>query len=43
MTTGQLITTLLEAAGVVFIVWGYFNQNKLIQFENRIKEAIRRK
>ena len=43
MTTGQIIKTLLEAAAIGFIIWGLFNEHKLITFENRIREAMRKK
>lgn len=43
MTTTQIITTIFEIAAVGFIVWGFFNEHKLINFENKILEVIRRK
>ena len=43
MTTSQIIKTLIEAAAIGFILWGLFNENKLIKFENRIREAMRKK
>lgn len=43
MTTTQIIKTILEILAFTFIIWGYFNQNKLIAFENKILEVIRRK
>jgi hypothetical protein len=43
MTTQQFIITLLELAAVAFVIWGAFNENKLIDFENKIAEVIRKK
>jgi hypothetical protein len=41
MTTNQYIITFLELAAIVFIIWGVFNEYKLIAFEDRIKEKIK--
>lgn len=39
----QIIKTLLEAAAIGFIIWGIFNEHKLITFENRLGEVFRKK
>lgn len=43
MNTSQIIKTLLEVAAISFVMWGLFNENKLIHFENKIRELIRKK
>lgn len=35
--------TILEVMAIGFIVWGYFNQSKLVSFENRIKAFFKRR
>lgn len=42
MTTNQYIISFLELAAVIFIIWGVFNEYKLITFEDRIKEKIKK-
>ena len=32
----MIISTLLELAAVVFVIWGFCNEQKLIDFENKI-------
>lgn len=39
----HLFQTILEVLAIGFIVWGYFNQDKLVSFENRIKAFVRRR
>lgn len=43
MSTLHFFQTILEIAAIGFIIWGYFNQDKLISFENRIKAFVRRR
>ena len=43
MTLGMFIQTLLEIGAVAFIIWGLFNEQKLVRFEERIKAAFRRR
>jgi hypothetical protein len=43
MTTTQYIISFLELAAVAFTIWAVFNENKLIDFENKIVEVIRKK
>ena len=43
MTLGMFIQTLLELSAVAFIIWGLFNEQKLVRFEERIKAAFRRR
>ncbi len=43
MTLGMFIQTFLEVAAVGFIIWGLFNEKKLVAFEDRIKAAVRRR
>jgi nitrogen regulatory protein PII-like uncharacterized protein len=42
MTTSQTIQTILELAAGAFIIWSVFNENKLIVFEDKIKEKIKK-
>lgn len=43
MSTLHFFQTILEIAAVGFIIWGYFNQDKLVSFENRIKAFVKRR
>ncbi len=43
MSALHFFQTILEIAAIGFIIWGYFNQEKLISFENRIKAFVRRR
>ncbi len=43
MSTLHLFQTVLEIVAVGFIIWGYFNQDKLVSFENKIKSHIKRR
>ena len=43
MTLGMFIQTLFEIGAVAFIIWGLFNEKKLVRFEERIKAALRRR
>ena len=36
MSTLHLIQTICEILVIGFIVWGYFNQSKLVNFEDKI-------
>lgn len=38
-----VLRTVLEFAVAAFIIWGIFNEEKLIRFEDRIAERIKRK
>lgn len=38
-----ILQTLLEIAVAVFIIWGLFNEKKLIKFEDRVIDFIKRK
>ena len=38
-----ILQTILEVAVAVFIIWGLFNEKKLIKFEDRIADFIKRK
>lgn len=38
-----VLTTSIELAAVIFVIWGYFNEDKFIAFENRIAEYFRNK
>lgn len=42
MTGQQIIITILEFSAIGFIFWGLFNQDKLIEFENKIKRWFKR-
>lgn len=43
MTTGMILQTALEAMAVGFVFWGFFNEDKLVRFEDKIKASIKRK
>lgn len=43
MSLGMFLTTLLECAAVGFIIWGIFNEQKLVAFEDKIRAAFRRR
>lgn len=38
-----IIQTILEVAVVGFIVWGVFNEQKLVDFEEKVKANHRRR
>lgn len=38
-----ILQTLLEIAVAVFIIWGLFNEKKLVKFEDRIIDFVKRK
>ncbi len=38
-----ILQTILEIAVAVFIIWGLFNEKKLIKFEDRIIDFVKRK
>lgn len=31
-----MISTLFELAAVVFVIWGFFNEKKFVEFEKKI-------
>lgn len=37
MNTSMFLQTMCEAIAVGFVVWGLFNESKLVAFEKRIK------
>lgn len=47
MTTSMIISTVIECAVGVFLIWGIFNEDKLCDFEDmvaaKIKESIRKR
>ena len=38
-----ILQTVLEFAVAIFIIWGLFNEQKLIKFEDRIIDAVKRR
>ncbi len=38
-----ILQTVLEFAVAIFIIWGLFNEKKLIKFEDYIIDAIKRR
>ena len=40
MSLAMFLTTLLECAAVGFIIWGVFNEQKLVAFEDKIRAAL---
>lgn len=47
MNDNFLLVSILEAAMALFIIWGLFNEPKLVEFEDRllavIKKMVRRR
>ena len=43
MTFLFTVQTILEVLAVGFVIWGFFNEQKLVRFEERLVCAIRRK
>ena len=43
MSTFHVFQTLFEAIAIGFIIWGYFNEDKLVSFERKIKAYIKRR
>ena len=43
MSVLHLIQSVFELAVIVFIVWGFFNEDKFICFEKRLMSSIRRR
>lgn len=43
MSVIHTLQTIFELAAIVFIVWGFFNEDKLISLEKRIFATIRRR
>ena len=41
MTTAQIIRTVAELAAVILVIWGVVNEEKLIDFENRVFQKIK--
>lgn len=39
--TKYIIQSIIELAAGGFIIWGLFNENKLIKFENKLFKKIR--
>ena len=43
MSTAYTIQTIIEVLAVGFTIWGLFNEDKFLAFENRLFSNIRRK
>ncbi len=43
MTFLDILRTLLEIAMVVGLVWGIFNEDRLVAFEEKLLASLRRK
>ena len=43
MSSGMIFQTALEIIAVGFVIWGLFNEDKLVCFEDRIKACFRRR
>ena len=43
MSVIHALQTIFEFAVIIFIVWGFFNEDKLISFERRLMASIRRR
>lgn len=41
MTTSMIITTVIECAVGAFIIWGLFNEDKLVDFEDHIADTVK--
>lgn len=42
-STMFILQTVLEFAVAIFIIWGLFNESKLVDFEDRIIERIKKR
>lgn len=43
MTTGMILQTAFEALAVGFIIWGFFNEDVLVRFEDGIRACLKRR
>lgn len=43
MTFLFTVQTILEVLAVGFVIWGFFNEQKLVRFEEKIKCYIKRR
>ena len=43
MSVLHLLQSIFEFAVIVFIVWGFFNEDKFICFEKRLLSSFRRR
>ncbi len=43
MSAIHTLQTVFELAVIIFIVWGFFNEDKLISFEKRLLSSLRRR
>ena len=43
MTFLFALQTILEVLAVGFVIWGFFNEDKLVEFEEKIKRYIKRR
>lgn len=43
MSAIHTLQTIFEFAAIIFIVWGFFNEDKFICFEKRLVSFFRRK
>ncbi len=41
MTTSMIISTIIECAVGIFLIWGIFNEDKLCDFEEALWENIK--
>ena len=41
VTTSMIITTVIECAVGLFIIWGLFNEDKLVDFEDGIVRSVK--
>ena len=41
MTTAQILRTVAELAAVILVVWGVFNEDRLIRLEDRIISKVK--
>lgn len=43
MSLGMVLQSLAEILAVGFVIWGLFNEKKLVKFEDNIRAFFRRK
>lgn len=43
MSLLHILQTILEIGALAFIVWGIFNERRLVSFEDKIKSAFSRR
>ncbi|MBQ0084396.1 MAG: hypothetical protein KBS52_06505 [Clostridiales bacterium] len=43
MSTGLVLKTIIDTFAVAFMVWGIFNEDVFVRFEDKIRAAVKRR